>query len=68
MEGLFLTVPILVRPEIRAKIEALIQEIEDGKKNLNPPLKRVRPWSGRCTPSLKQIKRVDFKYSRHDQR
>ena len=32
MEGLFLTVPILVRPDIRAKIEALIQEVEDGKK------------------------------------
>ena len=32
MQGLFLTVPILVRPDIRAKIEALIQEVEDGKK------------------------------------
>ncbi len=35
MEGLSLTVPILIRPEIRAKIEALIQEVEDGKKEFD---------------------------------
>lgn len=38
MEGLSLTVPILVRPEIRAKIEALIQEVEDGKKEFEAAL------------------------------
>ena len=38
MEGLSLTVPILVRPDIRAKIEALIQEVEDGKKEFEAAL------------------------------
>ena len=38
MEGLSLTVPILVRPEIRRKIEALIQEVEDGKKEFDASL------------------------------
>lgn len=38
MEGLSLTVPILVRPEIRAKIEALIQDVEDGKKEFEAAL------------------------------
>lgn len=38
MEGLSLTVPILVRPDIRAKIEALIQEVEDGKKEFEVAL------------------------------
>lgn len=38
MKGLSLTVPILVRPEIRAKIEALIQEVEDGKKEFEAAL------------------------------
>ena len=38
MEGLSLTVPILIRPEIRAKIEALIQEVEDGKKEFDASL------------------------------
>jgi DNA topoisomerase-1 len=38
MEGLSLTVPILVRPEIRAKIEALIQEVEDGNKEFEAAL------------------------------
>jgi len=38
MEGLSLTVPILVRPEIRAKIEVLIQEVEDGKKEFEAVL------------------------------
>ncbi|HWR25296.1 MAG TPA: DNA topoisomerase [Methanosarcina sp.] len=38
MEGLSLTVPILVKPEIRAKIEALIQEVEDGKKEFEAAL------------------------------
>ena len=38
MEGLFLTVPILVRPDIRAKIEALIQEVEDGGKKFEGAL------------------------------
>ncbi len=43
MDGLSLTVPILVKPEIRAKIEALIQEVEDGKKSLKLPLKKAQP-------------------------
>ncbi len=38
MDGLSLTVPILVKPEIRAKIEALIQEVEDGKKEFEAAL------------------------------
>lgn len=38
MEGLSLTVPILIRPDIRAKIEALIQEVEDGKKEFEAAL------------------------------
>jgi DNA topoisomerase-1 len=38
MEGLSLTVPILIRPEIRAKIESLIQEVEDGKKEFDASL------------------------------
>ena len=38
MEGLSLTVPILVRPDIRAKIEALIQQVEDGKKEFEAAL------------------------------
>ncbi|MGA9190035.1 MAG: DNA topoisomerase [Methanosarcina sp.] len=38
MEGLSLTVPILVRPDIRAKIETLIQEVEDGKKEFEAAL------------------------------
>lgn len=38
MDGLSLTVPILVKPEIRAKIEALIQEVEDGKKEFETAL------------------------------
>jgi DNA topoisomerase-1 len=38
MEGLSLTVPILVRPDIRAKIEALIQDVEDGNKEFEAAL------------------------------
>jgi len=38
MEGLSLTVPILIRPDIRSKIEALIQEVEDGKKEFEAAL------------------------------
>jgi DNA topoisomerase-1 len=38
MEGLSLAVPILVKPEIRARIEALIQEVEDGKKEFEAAL------------------------------
>jgi DNA topoisomerase I len=38
MDGLSLTVPILIRPEIRAKIENLIQEVEDGKKEFEAAL------------------------------
>ena len=38
MEGLSLTVPILIKPDIRAKIEALIQEVEDGKKEFEAAL------------------------------
>jgi DNA topoisomerase I len=38
MDGLSLTVPILIRPEIRAKIEALIQEVEEGKKEFEAAL------------------------------
>jgi DNA topoisomerase-1 len=34
MDTLDSTVPILVQPEIRARIEFLIQEVEDGKKSL----------------------------------
>ncbi|MCG7854191.1 MAG: DNA topoisomerase [Methanosarcinaceae archaeon] len=32
MDALYGSVPILVRPDIRARIETLIQEVEDGKK------------------------------------
>lgn len=38
MEGLSLTVPILVRPEVRAKIEALILNVEEGKKEFEEAL------------------------------
>lgn len=38
MEGLSLSVPILVKPDIRSKIEALIQEVEDGKKEFEAAL------------------------------
>ncbi len=34
MDTLDTTVPILIRPEIRARIESLIQEVEDGQKTL----------------------------------
>ncbi|WP_406661199.1 DNA topoisomerase [Methanolobus sp. ZRKC3] len=33
METLDSTVPILIHPDIRARIEALIQDVEDGKKD-----------------------------------
>ncbi|WNY27344.1 DNA topoisomerase [Methanolapillus ohkumae] len=35
MESLDFAVPILIRPEIRAQIEDLIQQVEDGKIELN---------------------------------
>ena len=35
MEALDSCVPILVKPDIRARIESLIQEVEDGNKNLD---------------------------------
>jgi len=38
MDGLSLSVPILIKPEIRARIEALIQEVEDGKKEFDAAL------------------------------
>jgi len=38
MDGLSLSVPILIKPEIRARIEALIQEVEDGKKEFDTSL------------------------------
>ncbi len=38
MDGLSSSVPILVKPEIRAKIESLIQEVEDGKKEFEAAL------------------------------
>ncbi|WP_407356713.1 DNA topoisomerase [Methanolobus sp. WCC5] len=38
MDALDTTVPILVQPEIRARIEALIQDVEDGKKTLDDAL------------------------------
>ncbi|MDK2830501.1 MAG: topoisomerase [Methanolobus sp.] len=38
MDTLDATVPILVQPEIRARIESLIQDVEDGKKSLESAL------------------------------
>lgn len=38
MDTLDATVPILVQPEIRARIESLIQDVEDGKKSLDDAL------------------------------
>ncbi|MBP2031250.1 DNA topoisomerase-1 [Methanohalophilus levihalophilus] len=38
MDALGSSVPILIQPEIRARIEALIQEVEDGKKSLDEAL------------------------------
>ncbi|MEZ5336427.1 MAG: hypothetical protein R2741_14955 [Methanolobus sp.] len=38
MDTLDATVPILVQPEIRARIESLIQDVEDGKKSLEDAL------------------------------
>lgn len=38
MDALNNSVPILVKPEIRARIEALIQEVEDGKKEFEASL------------------------------
>ncbi|MBN1133796.1 MAG: topoisomerase DNA-binding C4 zinc finger domain-containing protein [Methanosarcinaceae archaeon] len=32
MDALYVSVPILVKPDIRARIETLIQEVEDGEK------------------------------------
>ncbi len=39
MDALNFSVPILIKPDIRARIEALIQDIEDGKKTLDTALK-----------------------------
>jgi DNA topoisomerase-1 len=38
MDALGLSVPILIQPEIRARIEALIQDVEDGRKSLKEAL------------------------------
>jgi DNA topoisomerase-1 len=38
METLDLTVPILIRPDIRARIESLIQDVEDGVKEYGSAL------------------------------
>ncbi|QLC49620.1 topoisomerase DNA-binding C4 zinc finger domain-containing protein [Methanolobus zinderi] len=38
MESLDSSVPILVKPDIRARIEALIQDVEDGKKSFDSTL------------------------------
>ncbi|MDK2891786.1 DNA topoisomerase [Methanohalophilus sp.] len=38
MDALGSSVPILIQPEIRARIEALIQDVEDGTKSLNDAL------------------------------
>lgn len=38
MEGLSGAVPILVRPEVRAKVEALVQQVEDGQKEFEEAL------------------------------
>ncbi|TGC11546.1 DNA topoisomerase [Methanolobus halotolerans] len=38
MESLDSTVPILVKPDIRARIEALIQDVEDGQKTFENSL------------------------------
>ncbi len=38
MEALDSSVPILVKPAIRARIEALIQDVEDGKKSFEQAL------------------------------
>ncbi|MDD3042429.1 MAG: DNA topoisomerase [Methanosarcinaceae archaeon] len=38
MDGLSRSVPILVRPEVRAKVEALVQQVEDGKKEFEAAL------------------------------
>ena len=38
METLDTTVPILIRPDIRSRIEALIQDVEDGKKEYDSVL------------------------------
>lgn len=38
MEALDSSVPILVKPDVRSRIEALIQEVEDGKKGFEDAL------------------------------
>jgi DNA topoisomerase-1 len=38
MEALDTTVPILVKPDVRSRIEALIQDVEDGKKGFEAAL------------------------------
>jgi len=39
MDGLNNSVPIVVKPEVRARIEKLIQEVEDGKKSKDTAIK-----------------------------
>ncbi|MEA1985851.1 MAG: DNA topoisomerase [Euryarchaeota archaeon] len=38
MDGLGTSVPILIKPDIRSRIEALIQDVEDGNKTLDTAL------------------------------
>ena len=39
MDGLSNSVPIIVKPDIRARIEQLIQDVEDGKKSMAVAIK-----------------------------
>jgi DNA topoisomerase-1 len=61
MEALDSTVPILIKPDVRSRIEALIQEVEDGKKGFEDALEEgsvlIRDMYSHLTANREQIVR-----------